>query len=184
MISYFSNFASSLVTCIIVITMIEMILPNNNLKKYVIFTSTIVLSIIIINPIISIFNSEIAVEDIISAEEKELVNNEYTSQLEYAKQKSIYELYDDALKKDIIARLESNGYKVKNMSLTVDRNSYEPIKMQLEIEHYDGDIQKVIIDVSNNNTDEISLFDIAKVKDILSSTYNINSSNIIINKNL
>lgn len=181
MIKNFSSFASSLIACIIALNLIEIILPSNKTKRYVTFVATLILSIVIINPIVVFLNKDLDIEKVMKIEENILVNNEYESKMEYAKQKSINEMYDEALKQDIINRLEDNGYKVKNISLTVDRESYQPTKMQIEIEHIDGEIQTVIIDVSKNYHEDISVIEIAKIKDILSATYSIDRKNITIN---
>lgn len=182
MIQELSDFASSIVASVIALTITEMILPNNNLKKYITFVATVIIAIVIINPIATILNKNININDFLVQAETEISNKENYLKMEYAKQKSIEEMYSQSLKKDIINRLEENGYKVKNISFVIDNKSYQPIKMQVEIEHSDGDVRDVIIDVSNIQSDDISLFEIAKIKDILHSTYNIEKNEISINK--
>ena len=183
MIEMFSNFASSLVAAIIAITIAEMLLPNSKNKKYVTFVSTMILCVVIINPIISLLNQNVNIEDFLEKQETEIASSEYTAKMEYAKEKSINDMYRDALKQDIITRLKDNGYIVKNISFEIDSVSYEPTKMELEIEHKDGDIEKVVIDVSSNISEDISLVEKAKVKDILYSAYHIDRKNIRINHN-
>lgn len=181
MINKLSEFSSALIASVIALVIVEMILPNNKTKKYVTFVSSVILSITILNPIVSFLKKDISFDDFFEEEQYSISNMEYNAKMEYAKQKSIDDLYDESLKKNIINRLEECGYKVKDISFTVDRESYQPIKIQVEIEHSDGDVQKVIIDVSNNYEDNISLLDVAKVKDVLNSTYSIDRKNIIVN---
>ena len=181
MINFFSNFTTSLITSVLLITIIEIILPDNKNKKYVTFTATVILSMIIINPLANLINKDFKFENLLENEIRNFSSEEYAVKMEYAKQKNIDDLYDKSLKEDVINRLESSGYKVKKIYLDVDRKSYEPIKIGLEIEHGDGSVQKVVIDVSNDYSDDVSIFEIAKIKDMLFSTYNINQKNITIN---
>ncbi len=174
-----NQFASSLTACIIVITIIEMLLPNGKNKKYVTFVSSMLLIIIIINPIITLFNKNLNLDDILKNEEKILATNEYASKMEYAKEKSIKETYQKVLKEDIITRLEENGYIVKNVSVVIDEDTYNPIQMELQIEHDDGDIEKVVIDVSSNQSENI---DDLKVKEILNNAYGIKEENVFIGR--
>lgn len=178
-----SNYASSLVVTIVSITLIDMILPNNKIKKYAMFSATVILAIVIVNPIVMMLNKDIDVAKYLEIEKESFAKNEYTERMEYAKQKQISETYKNALNQDIIERLKDAGYQVKNISLEIDKNTYEPTKMELQIEHFDGDIQKIVIDVSKNYNDNLSDYEISKIKALLNTTYNIDNKNVIINSN-
>ncbi len=175
------EYVTSLVSSVVSITIIEMILPNNKIKKYVMFVSTIILVIVIINPIIVLFDKNINLENILNDSETFLASSEYTAKLQYAKEKEIGETYNALLEEDIINRLKENGYIVKDISVEIDKESYEPVKVNLEIEHDDGSIQDVVIDVSLNSTNKISNIEISKIKDILNDTYEIEKNKIIVN---
>lgn len=175
------EYVISLVLSIVSITIIEMILPSNKTKKYAMFVSTIILVIAIINPIIVLFDKNINLEDIFNDSETFLASSEYTAKLQYAKEKEIGETYNMLLEEDIVNRLKERGYIVKDIFVEIDKESYEPVKINLEIEHDDGTIQDVVIDVSSNNTNKISNIEISKVKDILYETYEIEKNKIIVN---
>ena len=84
-----NQFAMSLVSSIVAITIIEMILPSNKIKKYVVFVSSIVLVIVVINPITSILNKNIDIESVLKDNETFILNSEYKNKMQYAKEKDI-----------------------------------------------------------------------------------------------
>lgn len=177
-----NQFATSLVSSIVAITLIEMILPSNKIKKYVVFVSSIVLVIVVINPITSILNKNIDIESVLKDNETFILNSEYKNKMQYAKEKDMQDTYNAFLKDDIISRMKENGYLVKNVSVKVDDKTYEVTEMELEIEHDDGSIQNVVIDVSVSENGETENVEVSKIKDLLCETYGVEKSNIIINK--
>ncbi len=177
-----NQFAMSLVSSIVAITLIEMILPSNKIKKYVVFVSSIVLVIVVINPITSILNKNIDIESVLKDNETFILNSEYKNKMQYAKEKDMQDTYNVFLKDDIISRMKENGYLVRNVSVKVDDKTYEVTEMELEIEHDDGSIQNVVIDVSVSENGETENVEVSKIKDLLCETYGVEKSNIIINK--
>ena len=176
-----ADFASSLVSSIIAITLIEMILPNGKNKKYITFVSSIILIVVIINPVISFFNRDFNLENILESQEDVLINSEYSKKIQYDKERNINDTYKAFLQEDITKRLEENGYFVRNIDVIIDKKSYEPLKMELEIEHDDGYVQKVVIDVSKNISNSISDMEIAKIKEMLNGVYGTKKDQIKIN---
>lgn len=177
-----NQFAMSLVSSIVAITLIEMILPSNKIKKYVVFVSSIVLVIVVINPITSILNKNIDIESVLKDNETFILNSEYKNKMQYAKEKDMQDTYNAFLKDDIISRMKENGYLVRNVSVKVDDKTYEVTEMELEIEHDDGSIQNVVINVSVSENGETENVEVSKIKDLLCETYGVEKSNIIINK--
>ena len=177
-----NQFAMSLVSSIVAITLIEMILPSNKIKKYVVFVSSIVLVIVVINPITSILNKNIDIESVLKDNETFILNSEYKNKMQYAKEKDMQDTYNVFLKDDIISRMKENGYLVRNVSVKVDDKTYEVTEMELEIEHDDGSIQNVVIDVSVSENGETENVEVSKIKDLLCETYGVEKNNIIINK--
>lgn len=177
-----NQFAMSLVSSIVAITLIEMILPSNKIKKYVVFVSSIVLVIVVINPITSILNKNIDIESVLKDNETFILNSEYKNKMQYAKEKDMQDTYNAFLKDDIISRMKENGYLVRNVSVKVDDKTYEVTEMELEIEHDDGSIQNVVIDVSVSENGETENVEVSKIKDLLCETYGVEKSDIIINK--
>ncbi|MBR4111211.1 MAG: stage III sporulation protein AF [Clostridia bacterium] len=176
MINDLSSTASTLVAAVILITIIEMLLPSGNMKKYVKFFGGLILMLVIITPIINLFNSDIDIEKLIEENQIEVSNIEYEFN-----ESHIYNSYNENLKLDIIKRLEENGYKVIDIKMVTDKNTYEPTDLELLIEHDDGDIQPVVIDVFKNASTELTSYDKEIIKTIINLNYGIKKANIKIN---
>lgn len=173
MVDKLSNVASTLVAAIVMITIIEMILPSGNNKKYVKFFSGVILVMIVITPMISALNSEINVEELVKQNQIEVLNVEQNVNHDY-----IYDSYNQNLKNDIVKRLEENGYKVMSIKLVTDKNTYEPSDLEVVLKHDDGVIQPVVIDVFRNSNSSLSNYDKEVIKTIINTNYGIKKSNI------
>lgn len=176
MINTLSNTASTLVAAVILITIIEMLLPSGNMKKYVKFFGGIILMLVIITPIMNLLNSNIDIEKMIEKNQIEVSSIEYEFN-----ENHIYNSYNENLKLDIIKRLEENGYKVLDMKIVTDKNTYQPTDLELVIEHDDGDVQPIVIDVFKNASNNLTSYDKEVIKTIINLNYGIKKSNIKIN---
>ena len=111
MIEFLSNWAKSLGLAIIVISILEMLLPNNKTKKYV----RMVFGIYIIFNIISPFVKNKDILDVSSYDFNEYIGN-YTTNQTNEEQSSvdsrIEEIYIEELEKDITEKIEDLGYQV------------------------------------------------------------------------
>ena len=111
MIEFLSSWAKSLGLAIIVISILEMLLPNNKTKKYV----RMVFGIYIIFNIISPFVKNKDILDVSSYDFNEYIGN-YTTNQTNEEQSSvdsrIEEIYIRELEKDITQKVEELGYQV------------------------------------------------------------------------
>lgn len=182
MIENISNYISSIVTVIIFITIIELLLPNNKNKKYVMFTSSLIVMLSVINPVLKVFGSETdIVQDVIKIQ-KEMKEYENDSVTKYNLEDNVYNSYVENLKSNMIKRLESIGYRVLETEIKVNKYTYEPEEIEMIIEYEDGDIQPIIIDVFGNLQEEnIYEADKVKIKEIIEKEYGIKKENIRIN---
>lgn len=176
MINELSNTASTLVAAVVLITIIEMLLPFGNMKKYVKFFGGLILMLVIITSIINLLNSDIDIEKLIEENQIEVSSIEYEFN-----ESHIFNSYNENLKLDIIKRLEENGYKVLDIDIITDKNTYEPTDLELVIEHDDGEIQPIVIDVFKTVSPELSSYDKEIIKTLINLNYGIKKSNIKIN---
>lgn len=111
MIEFLRNWAKSLGLAIIVISILEMLLPNNKTKKYV----RMVFGIYIIFNIISPFVKNKDILDVSSYDLNEYIGD-YTTNQTNEEQNSvdsqIEEIYIRELEKDITQKVEELGYQV------------------------------------------------------------------------
>lgn len=151
MIEFISSWAKSLGLAIVIVSILEMLLPNNKNKKYIRMVMGIYILFNIVSPFINnkdIFN----IEDIDL--EKYAMEQETSSQLQSEEvdqtsmNKRIEELYIEELEKDITQKLEEQGYKVESCK----------VKATISDEENESGIEEIKIKVkkSENNEEESS----------------------------
>ena len=151
MIEFISSWAKSLGLAIVIVSILEMLLPNNKNKKYIRMVMGIYILFNIVSPFINnkdIFN----IEDIDL--EKYAMEQETSSQLQSEEvdqtsmNKRIEELYIEELEKDITQKLEEQGYKVESCK----------VKATISDEENESGIEEIKIKVkkSENNEKESS----------------------------
>ena len=139
MIEFLSSWAKSLGLAIIVISVLEMLLPNNKTKKYV----RMVFGLYIIFNIISPFVKNKDILDVSSYDLNEYIGN-YTTNQTNGEQSSvnsqIEEIYIRELEKDITQKVEELGYQV------VTCNVYATLSSENE-ENY---IEEIVLTVEKS----------------------------------
>lgn len=198
MISWISGWAQGIIVAVIIGTIIEMILPDGNSKKYVKIVIGVYVLFTIISPVISkITGKTIQVSDILELnkyiEESENDSKSYST-LNEDNSNNIKGIYESSLRNDIKAKVEAKGYSVKNINLIIEDNEeYTLKKINIEIlknlERDNKDIemiQNVDINISQKDTEndrreKLSEKDKIELKDYLSGVYEIDKKNININ---
>lgn len=207
MISFLKTWISQIIVAVIIATIIEMILPNGNNKKYIKMIIGMYVLFSIIQPVVTKntrnnlgvtnFNyKKYFDEDIIESSTQDFENNN---------SKLIKQAYINNIKEDIVQKLKQKGYKVVecNIEILDDENNknYGSIRSinltvnELFVENEENDynenninIQNVEINISNNTTEttnkEINNISDKEKQEIikyLSEEYSINKTDIIIN---
>ena len=138
MLDVITDWAKNIVLAVILISILEMLLPNNKTKKYIKMVLGIYLLFNIISPIInnrqtfSLSNFDINnyTSNIETQTNSETVNQESMDE-------RIQEIYLEELEKDITTKLENKGYKIINCSVKGKFSSNEESKISeilLEVE--------------------------------------------------
>lgn len=208
MIEWISGWAEQIVVAVIIASIIEMLLPNGNNKKYIKAIIGVYILFTIISPIIGKFVN-IDLKDIDYEKYfKESETQEAISQnLATNNEKTMEEIYINNLKADMKNKLEEKGYIVENLTLNIEVNDEKNYGKVNEIvlivskleEKSDKDkenntiaINKVeevkignkISETTNiKSKKEISNTDKSGIKDYLSSVYDVKKKNIRINEN-
>lgn len=191
-----STWASQLIVAVIIVTIIEMILPKGNNKKYIKIVLSIYIIFAILSPIATnafqenlSFNIKKYDETLEQTEEYKTLSKKF----EESTSISLEDTYKTAIKQDIQTKLKTKGYKVTKINLTIDLKSednYGAI-VQIDISAYKGEIEenkkeniininKVEIGKENiskqkNNLTEI---DKAEIANFLIQEYGIDQNNI------
>jgi stage III sporulation protein AF len=135
MIENLSSWAKEITLAVIVVSILEMLLPNNKTKKYI----KMVMGVFILFNIISPFINANDLKNLNEIDASKYVNENNKN---YVEQKSmderLEELYIDEIEKDIIKKVEKKGYKVRmcKVDAKITKNEEETgiTKIKLKVE--------------------------------------------------
>lgn len=186
MVNWISSWLKGIVVAIIISTIIELILPEGNIKKYIKTTMGIFLLLIIISPIINkLTGNNIDITKYIEEQTGKLKYEEYNSTIDT--NHYIETTYLKNIKEDITTEMENLGYTVNNVEIQIEKDSekYGRLKqIELNIAHKLGGISPVEINIGKNSSttkNQIEQEEITKLRNHIKERYNIEKVNIKIN---
>lgn len=197
MINWLRSWSNQVIVAVIIATIIEMILPEENNKKYIKMIIGLYVLFTIIQPVITkLTGNEINLNDFnYNKYLKDTVQvSSSTEQFEDTNSKLIKQTYIDSIKRDIQQKIEQKGFKVLKceLDITQDENLLKNIELNLEknTKEENTDLNNKIqineVNISKNTIDEkkkdvISDKDKQELKKYLSEEYKIDANNIKIN---
>jgi len=207
MIEFLKIWVNQIIVAVIISTIIEMLLPNGNNKKYIKMIIGLYVLFTIIQPIITkltgkILNiSDFNYHKYFDQDILEISSNDF----EDNNSKLIKQAYIDNIKKDIITKINQKGYEIESCSIEIldneNKDTYGTIKsISLKINNKEDEvkesnnvinIENVDINVKDNKdiqnnidtTKKNNLSDKEKIEIIkyLSEEYSVDLKNILIN---
>ena len=204
---FLNSWLQGIIISVVIATIIEMILPNGNTKKYIKVVLGMYVVFNIITPIINQFtNSNFELSSIINIEEytKEMETYEVaTKNIDESNESNIKQIYINNLKNDISAKLEEKDYLVKKIEIEIQNNeTYEIKSINVSIEKNEkkeeqnvnqenkviiNEIEDVEIQIGEEKQEikeektNITEKEKKEIKSYLSSVYEIKESQITIN---
>ena len=201
---FISYWVQGIIVAVAIGTIIEMIIPNGNSKKYIKIVIGIFVIFNIISPIINKFTDNRfdleTIADISKYEEKISSYEISSNNLQNNNNTNIKEVYILNLKKDIKAKVEDKGYSVINIYIDIADDSQYTIKnISLNVgkkeenkEESSNDVNKIEevnieVKISNvtkenkNITNTLTSSEIDEIKECIKDNYNIDKKNISIN---
>lgn len=195
MISWFNSWAQGIILAVIIVTILEMIVPEGKNKKYIKIVMGVYITFTIISPIITKVtgnNFEIDVskyEDLFNSNSMQTAND-----ISSINNQSIENLYLNTIKTDIQTELSAEGYESKKINITADINieneEAKIYKIDIEVskKQSETEVKKVNkIEIGNtgqeSNIEEttLSMGEINKLKEILADKYEVEKEKIYIN---
>lgn len=205
MVSFINSWAQGIILAVIVATIIEIILPDGNNKKYVKTIIGIYILFVIVYPLISKITN-IDIDSITAVAEQEISTYE-NNNIELETNAYIEDVYISNMKEDIKQKIKEKGYNIDSLILyieTEDSNRYgqinsmvmqitkdENIKNENENTNQVNEInsiEEIEIQIANNNANdekiisEITNEEVEDLKDYLNTTYSLEKEKIHINE--
>ena len=144
MINFLSSWVKNLSLALIVVSILEMLLPNNKTKKYIKMVMGLYILFSIIAPFVN--NSNVLnfnIEDVYSDYSKEISSTSTTSTAGEVNQASmddrLNKLYKEQLESDITQKVEEKGYDVRKC------------KVDAHISESDTGIEYITIEIDGKN---------------------------------
>lgn len=197
MVKIINSWAQGIISAVIITTIIEIILPEGNNKKYIKVILGIYILFSVIYPVInSISDKSINLDTVIKSTSKQMEKYEKNS-VAIETNSYIENTYKNNLTKNITDNLEEKGYKLINLNLYIETQNEEKYgqinNIVLEIEKQnkkenaqDNKINEVNIVVSSKKTEEkiepISDDEIKNLKEYFVNSYSIEKERIHINE--
>ena len=180
MIDWISNWAGAIIVAVMIGTIIEMILPEGNSKKYIKVVIGIYVVFSIVTPVINKFTGkEVSVSDALDL--GEYMKNSYDS-LEIQNtmiednDNNIMEIYSSGIKSDIKAKIEGKGYEVSSVDIQIANDeTYEITGIQVQVRKREESRNKDELN-SNNNIEPVQEVEHIEVADIEVNSGNLQDS--------
>ena len=144
MINFLSSWVKNLSLALIVVSILEMLLPNNKTKKYIKMVMGLYILFSIIAPFVN--NSNVLnfnIEDVYSNYSKEISSTSTTSTAGEVNQASmddrLNQLYKEQLESDITQKVEEKGYDVRKC------------KVDAHVSKSDTGIESITIEIDGKN---------------------------------
>lgn len=180
MINFLNSWTNGIVVAVIIGSIIEMILPEGNNKKYVKIVIGIFLLFTIISPVIKNFSGDIDLSNIVKYEE--YLNTATVSTSTVISNKDILNTFKKNLSNEIKNTLESNGYKVNAIDLYIsseEKNYGEILKIILNVEESSNTKIEPINIFGEKNEQNISNTSKLQIKELLNNIYGVSKDKII-----
>jgi stage III sporulation protein AF len=191
-INAMSTWAKSIILAVIVSTIIQMILPEGNNKKYIKTVIGLYILFTIISPIISKISGGNSTIDVSKYENYFNVESTTTASANVI-DKNLDNTYTSSIKADIKNRMKQKGYKVNSLDANIELKNEESygtinsLKISLEREENNNNsniqaVNKIEIKISNNTNEikqnNLTSMEKQEIKNYLSETYSIKKENI------
>lgn len=192
MIEFLSGWAKNLGVVIVLVSIFEMILPNNKIKKYI----RVILGIFVIFNIVSPFVKNKEKLELTSINVEKYTTNQNNLVDQTSINSRIQELYEKELENNIKNTLQEQGYKVINCKVQAEvsedqkvneENTIKKIKLQVEKSEENNENDKEEQKIENKVVTEIEKIkkvDTTISKDQSSEKQNDNAKSKITQKDI
>ena len=166
MIDLFRKWISVLLCLGIFVTIIRLVIPKNNLRKYIYSLIGIITIIALVSPLIDIFKNNDMQDSIKSVlsnlDEQENVNVD-TEKYSNVKEEAVKKSFIQSIKNDVKSKLEGKSIVVKSVDVFISDNY---------------DIEKIEINIEKIDTSKASISSVTQIVKYINEEYDIGYSKI------
>lgn len=183
----------------VLISIIQIVLPNNNMKRYVDMIIGFLIIIVIISPFVNLLYKDFNIDKEIFKKTNEQIKFQHMDNLDLdsTQEEQIKEIYTGKIKDEIRDLIHENtNYKIENVNVSIyeDNTQYGNIKdielILKEDKRKDenkeepknlitiSNIQKISIGENKELTTALMEFDDKEIKNLISKNHNISEENI------
>lgn len=166
MIDLFRKWISVLLCLGIFVTIIRLVIPKNNLRKYIYSLIGIITIIALVSPLIDIFKNNDMQDSIKSVlsnlDEQENVNID-TEKYSNVKEEAVKKSFIQSIKNDVKSKLEGKSIVVKSVDVFISDNY---------------DIEKIEINIEKIDTSKASISSVTQIVKYINEEYDIGYSKI------
>lgn len=179
MINFINSWAQGIILAVIIATIIEIILPEGNNKKYVKTIIGIYVLFVMVYPLISkISNKNINIESIIDNANTKMSKYEIDNNIALETNGYIEETYKQKLEEDIRQKLNERGYEIDSFNLYIETDDNERYGQINSIVMQINKIKELEEDYKNSENYTVNKVDkVEKVEIKISNTNVSNNSN-------
>lgn len=111
MIEFLGNWTKNIVYVIIFVTILEILLPNNSMRKYIRVVAGLLIMVVILTPITQLFDQNVKIQDVLSKSYVEMEQMDIKNQKEALKEEQnemTIKLYKEKIENQMKTQLEEN----------------------------------------------------------------------------
>ena len=194
--NWISGWIQGIIIAVVIGTIIEMLLPDGNCKKYVKVVIGVYILFSIVSPVITkVTGNEFRVSDIYDINTYiEVKAKNSQKNIENSQQDQIKQVYITNLKSDMKQKIQEKGYIVKSLTLEISNDEQYTLKKifvqvskkKNEDSNEVKNVNEINITISDNTENKEENISVSnkeqnELKAYLSSVYNLEEKNININ---
>lgn len=179
----------------VLISIIEIVLPNNNMKRYIDMIIGFLIIIVIINPFVKLFHKDFNIDKEIFQKTGEQIKFEYMDNLDLAltQEEQVKEIYIGKIEDEIMDLIhQTTNYRVENMNVSIyeDNIQYGNIKdIELILKKDEKEeepknlitvssIEEISIGEKKESSTALIELDDEGIKNLISKNHSISKENI------
>ena len=201
MVKFINSWAQGIILAVIIATIIEIILPEGNNKKYVKTIIGIYILFSIIYPLLTkVSNKSININSIVTFTNKQISKYEVDTNINLETNNYIEQTYKAKIEEDIKNEVMQKGYKVSSLNISIETQNEEKYgqinEILIRIEKNRNtttdtinQVNKIEINLNNSaekeetqKNEEFTDKEIKSLKEYLNTTYGTPVDKIYINK--